>query len=243
MPVSVLTTDDFKPKGLLEARRIFERKAVLSSEKFAALSHEQRALAFSVWQVNEAKLIQRVRNSIRMVIDGRKTYREMRNELQKLLGLDGFSPGVMQRIRILYRQNALTAYSVARRAVLEEPVVREAFPFWQYKTVGDGSPGKFGVRRDHAALHDKVFRIDDPIWRTIYPPWGWGCRCFVIPLTPGMVKSQRLSIADGGSQGASPEETIRSPSALFDRDTFDTSDLDADLRASLKRLHAELGVT
>lgn len=50
-------------------------------------------------------------------------------------------------------------------------------PYWQYKTVGDER-----VRREHAALHDKVFRKDDTSAWTFLPPNGWKCRCDDIEL-------------------------------------------------------------
>ena len=40
-----------------------------------------------------------------------------------------------------------------------------------------------------------VFRHDDPIWATHYPPNGWNCRCRVRPLTPDQVRSWRLRVA------------------------------------------------
>jgi len=241
MPISVLTTEDFKPGGLDKAKRIFEAKTVLTSEKFDELSRAQRAIAFRVWQVNEAKLIQAARAKIRRVLDGKMTFRELRNDLAKLLDLKDFSPGTLQRIRILYQQNALQAYSLARRAVMEEPQVAEAFPFWRYMTVGDGTPGKFGVRKSHADQHGKVYKYDDPIWQTVYPPWGWGCRCFVIPMTAAMVKRLGLKVESStGLLGVEPERSIRSPSVIMDRDELDVSRLDPDLRAGLERLQREL---
>lgn len=53
----------------------------------------------------------------------------------------------------------------------------DALPYWRYETMEDGR-----VRQAHANLNNKVFRHDDPIWNTIYPPNGWRCRCYVTPI-------------------------------------------------------------
>jgi len=39
------------------------------------------------------------------------------------------------------------------------------------------------TRDSHAALHGKIFHIDDPIWQERYPPNGFNCRCRVRALT------------------------------------------------------------
>ncbi len=51
----------------------------------------------------------------------------------------------------------------------------DLFPIWEYHTVGDDK-----VRDGHKAINGKRFRFDDPVWNTIYPPNGFGCRCEVI---------------------------------------------------------------
>lgn len=49
---------------------------------------------------------------------------------------------------------------------------KDIFPNLTYRTVGDAR-----VRQSHAALDGLTKPISDPIWATIYPPNGWGCRC------------------------------------------------------------------
>jgi len=50
------------------------------------------------------------------------------------------------------------------------------FPYWQYKTIGDDR-----VRDSHRALHDVILPANHPLWAKVYPPNGWGCRCYVVP--------------------------------------------------------------
>jgi SPP1 gp7 family putative phage head morphogenesis protein len=50
----------------------------------------------------------------------------------------------------------------------------DLYPNLQYRTVGDTE-----VRPEHAVLNGLIAPINDPIWNSIYPPNGWGCRCNV----------------------------------------------------------------
>ena len=49
------------------------------------------------------------------------------------------------------------------------------FPYLRYQTAGDDS-----VRNEHRLLDGITKRVDDPFWRTYYPPNGWNCRCEAI---------------------------------------------------------------
>jgi SPP1 gp7 family putative phage head morphogenesis protein len=62
----------------------------------------------------------------------------------------------------------------------------EIFPVLQYVTVGDDR-----VRPSHAELDGLKRRVDDPIWREIWPQNGWGCRCTVIQLEETNITSKR----------------------------------------------------
>lgn len=53
----------------------------------------------------------------------------------------------------------------------------DEFPTWVYQTTGDER-----VRPGHQVLNNMKFKADDPAFDSIYPPNGWGCRCYVKPL-------------------------------------------------------------
>lgn len=53
---------------------------------------------------------------------------------------------------------------------------KDLFPNLEYRTAGDSR-----VRKEHEKLNKVVKHIDDPFWKTYYPPNGWRCRCTVVP--------------------------------------------------------------
>lgn len=77
--------------------------------------------------------------------------------------------------RVIARTNIAQAQQRAQRKMLEDPLVKNLFPAWQYSAVLDGR-----ARITHASLDGRIFRRDNPIWNTIYPPLAFNCRCTVV---------------------------------------------------------------
>ncbi len=71
--------------------------------------------------------------------------------------------------------NAVNSGQQASRYYAQKRMAKD-LPLWEYETMEDGR-----VRPAHAELNKKVFRHNDRIWDTIYPPNGWRCRCSVRP--------------------------------------------------------------
>jgi SPP1 gp7 family putative phage head morphogenesis protein len=173
-----------------------------------------------------------------------KTWPQIKNELLAMFEGAGIPKPALSRLRFSYLESVRRSYAEARRAVLEEEAVQSNFEYWQYLTVGNGRPGYRNVREDHAALHGKVFAATDPVWKRFYPPWDFGCRCTVIPLTAGAVRRGKMTVwtyrggrvvrANGTRRGRGFQ---LKPNEKYDRsaDKFDLSSLDADLRKALER--------
>jgi phage gp29-like protein len=92
-----------------------------------------------------------------------------------------------------------TAYQTAEAASTYYRLMEQVrtFPYWQYKTIGDDR-----VRDAHRLLHDTVFpvmtvqdgkKVPNPVWSKIYPPNGWGCRCYVVPRMASEVSEEMIA--------------------------------------------------
>ena len=64
--------------------------------------------------------------------------------------------------------------------------------YLEYSTVGDNR-----VRPEHEALDKFTAPKSDVVWRRIYPPNGWNCRCTVIPGKASMSEKKMTAIEAG----------------------------------------------
>ncbi|MDA3978479.1 phage minor head protein [Gallibacterium sp. AGMB14963] len=95
--------------------------------------------------------------------------------------------GTPWRLNTIYRTNVQAAYSAQRYQQQRDNALHR--PYWQYSAVGDSR-----TRPSHAALNGKVYRYDDPFWRTFYPPNGFNCRCSVIALSQRQVDKENITV-------------------------------------------------
>jgi len=82
-----------------------------------------------------------------------------------------------------------TAFTTGQMSAKYRRLVAQAdtFPYWEYRTAGDND-----VRKSHAALEGVILPWNDPIWKKIFPPNGWNCRCDVRPRLKGEFNESKL---------------------------------------------------
>lgn len=111
--------------------------------------------------------------------------------------------GSYNRLRTIYQTNTQTALNAGRyRGQLEAAA---DLPYWQYVAVMDGN-----TTEKCRSLNGRVFRYDDPVWDTIYPPNHWGCRSRVISLTQRMVDRDSLDIESSDGRIITKQELVGS---------------------------------
>lgn len=251
MTIALLGRTDFTPRPAEEARRVFEARAALSEAEFNALAKQNKQRAFKLVTVQRARLVQRAKDIVEKAIAEGTDFAEVRRQLLAIFDTANLPRPAEHRIRAMFRYNTLHSYNVARQRTLNDPEITAAFPYRQYLTVGNGTPGINGVRATHAALHGKVFRWDDPFWDKFTPPWEYGCRCTFVALTAGQVRRMgievitddyvrtKLPVPGESRPGIAPHPEFDFPRDQFDAVQFDLSRLDEELRAAVERTLAE----
>lgn len=144
--------------------------------------------AFEVAGVGSYELEEKIKEAGEKLLRGEiKSQDDFELEVRRLMleygiGLGEQPPGGWIKTNI--DTAIVSSTNAARWNRLNEKGVTEIYPALQYKTQEDAA-----VRDEHAALDNAVYRKDDPIWDSIYPPNGWNCRCYTRPIGVTEIKN------------------------------------------------------
>jgi len=192
-----------------EAIEYFQSKDYVVNWNWFDVAEEVQAKSFWVTKAMRQDILQDFREGVAEVLEEGVTEREFIRRLKPKLKAKGWwgkqvitdefgderevQLGSPQRLRTIYRTNKFSAYQCGR---LQRHRARsQSRPFWQYVAVMDSR-----TRPSHAALNGVVYRADDPIWQSIYPPNGFNCRCRVRTLSQRRLDAEGLQISSSAGQ-------------------------------------------
>lgn len=206
-------------------------KKLRISGSWTQVWREQHARAFTVANLAKLDLLQDIRNMLDAAIAGEVapdstgepvrrgiTFQQFKKDLVPRLKARGWwgyeetvNPdtgeviekqlGSVRRLRTIFQTNVQSAYQAGRYRGQMESV--NDLPYWQYDAVMDGS-----TTAGCQALGGKVFRADDPVWDTIYPPNHFNCRSRVRALTERQVARDRLDVESSQGRMTSKTEVV-----------------------------------
>lgn len=208
-----------KEAGMLTVRAnegavaFIRAKAAISPESYGRLPAQLKLRAFTTAAASDVHTLRAVLDALADLPAG-ADWNAKRREIAGLLGggaeADADVRAAMRaRAALIVRTVGRQAYAAARYAEMKEQA--DVFPYWRYVAVGDER-----TRPEHQALDGVVLPQDDAFWSTHYPPWDWGCRCTVEPLTE----------AEAAEAGV--DDAARLPGAVPDGYRFDPADLNLD---------------
>ncbi len=96
--------------------------------------------------------------------------------------------GSMRRLKVIFDTNMRTAHAAGHWASIQR--TKKGFPYLHYIQIE--RPSK---RHDHARFHDRIWRVDDPVWLRIYPPNGYFCGCRVLQRTEGWMRRNSREVS------------------------------------------------
>ncbi len=206
-----------------QALRYFEAKGLQLTGSWGQLTAEAHVRTFTIANLARQDILADIRQALIAALREGITLQQFVQQLQPMLQEKGWwgpaidpvtgeilatypgtskpvQQGSMQRLSLIYQQNLMTAYNVGRYHAMQ--AARDIAPYWQYVAVMDAK-----TRPHHAALNGQVFRHDDPLLDTHWPPNGWNCRCRMVPKTQRQMDREGLSVEN--STGRLVKKTVQ----------------------------------
>lgn len=171
------------------------RKSVTKQE-YMAMADEERAKSFMVSGYEKLQVIQRFQDALTEAVEQGKTREQFQEEMNSFLKDSGYELLNPWKSDVIFRTNVQTAYNAGHYQSMTQPETLRLLPYWQYKTAYDDK-----VRADHALMHNRVWRADDPIWDVWYPPNGFRCRCTVVAKSRAQVEREGLVVENKPPRG------------------------------------------
>lgn len=202
----------------------FRSKGYALGFNWEAMAVEAHARAFTVAKVMNMDVLQSIREELDRALAGGLTLEQFKANLEpRLKALGWWGKQVVEgpsgsaqivnvstphRLETIYRTNLQSSYMAGRFRQFMDNV--DDRPWFEYVAVMDNR-----TRPAHAAMNGRIFRFDDPIWDTCWPPNGYNCRCRVRALTDAQAQAKGVSISGDNLKRFS--DTDPQTGEVFDR--------------------------
>lgn len=154
-----------------------ERRLV-TREEWDRLEAEQREEAFTVAGLQTEAALARVQEALGETLSEGWTLEEFKAACAPQTFLSE------NHAETVFRTNLHSLYSDGKMAIVEHPMVQDAFPYATIDPIGDDRVRKSHLLLRHSGLNStNIYRIDDPVFKTFRPPFDFNCRCSWGPLT------------------------------------------------------------
>lgn len=167
-----------------EAIDFLRQKTAMPTKSWREVWDGAHSKTFMVAGANTQAIVDDFKASIGKALEQGTTLVTFRADFDDIVKRHGWSYRGERgwRTRTIFEANMRTAYAAGRYAQMTVPDTMAAFPFWQYNHSGALHP-----RVQHQSWNGTCLAADDPAWDVMYPPNGFGCGCFVTPVSrPGL---------------------------------------------------------
>jgi len=168
-----------------EAIDFLKSKTAITTNSWRDVWDAAHSKMFMVAGANTKALVDDFQTAIAKALEQGTTLDAFRKDFDTIVKTHGWSYKGERgwRTRTIFETNMRTAYAAGRYAQMTKPDTLAAFPYWQYNHSGAIHP-----RVQHKNWNGMCLAADDPAWATMYPPNGFGCGCFVTPVSRSRLK-------------------------------------------------------
>ncbi len=192
MPKNI--ADNFQRLPNTDAIATFEGKTLMTTWHYLDMLAQEHATAFTVAKIMDEDLLKEVQKAMQDAIANGTSFNDFQKRLKPYLMAKGWwgenvkmkDPktgeikevhlGSTRRLKIIYNTNKRTARASARWQRIQK--TKNTFPYLQYRK--STSENK---RLNHKQYYGLVLPVNSPVWKLIFPPNGYGCKCRTKQLT------------------------------------------------------------
>ena len=171
----------------------FKAKKILPGFSHYDVWLYQHSLAFTVAKMMDADMLAEVKDAIEAAQRNGTAFADFKKRLKPYLmakgwwgeqimtdPLDGEPKlvrlGSTRRLKTIFDTNMRTAFAAGQWQRIQAN--KKALPYLRYNKSASGHP-----RDGHKRYYGLVLPVDHDIWKVIFPPNGYGCKCSVSALT------------------------------------------------------------
>lgn len=117
--------------------------------------------------------------------------------------------GSFRRLKTIFETNLSTAYAAGKWARISDS--SDEFPYLKY------IPSVSDKKRDtHKKYYNQIWRVNDPIWQSIFPPNGYGCKCSVRQLNEKQALRERHEDIKNQPESFTDEQKANAKAGIID---------------------------
>ena len=187
-PINAKNPKIFQQAEIQErARQYLAHQAIMMPKDFDRLPESEKQQAFTITRLG-------VLNDLNII---KRLHAEITKTMPYPTEAQAWDAYLKQAQAILKRSNAMASIkdlAVSFRMARQEAFMHAIYGYAQenqttmhgiqYKTLDD-----VNVRTNHRKMHNVTRPVDDPVFTTWMPPNGFGCRCYLLPVTKAMFEA------------------------------------------------------
>ena len=182
---------EYPPAGVRFGEAIDNLKGKLpeASLRWDDLAGPVHGKVFTVAGATTADLARDFQQAISAAVTEGRTLGQFRKDFDRIVQQHGWTYRGSRgwRSAIIYNTNMRSAHMAGRWKQLQSWQASGEEVWLQYRTAGDAR-----VRPQHRTWNGLTYRLNDPFWRTHYPPNGWNCRCTVRAYSAAQMDSRNV---------------------------------------------------
>ena len=207
--------DKLIPKQALD---YIKNKKLHPAFSYKDVWNEEHATAFTVAKAMQLDVLSDIKGAVEKAIEKGTTFEQFKKELKPTLMQKGWwgkremtdpltgetitaQLGSDRRLKTIYSTNLRSAY---QKGQYDRTMESDLHPYLMYR-IG----ASVHHREQHLRWNNLIRPKDDPIWNSIFPPNGYGCKCYTVAVT--QARKEKYERDGVPAYNPNTQKTVRIP--------------------------------